>query len=154
MGHDATKVLMGTTQSSVKEVTNYPGAAVLEPGIVAHAKSDGTVTKAKADGSPVGVSLGRDLAHTTRTAVVRKGLRVPLKLKAGFTPTIGAAVLIDDAEGYGTGDGSNTAVNAVYAEPFPGAANALVLATGGVAEDAADDTGTVRVALIDYPGGL
>lgn len=152
--HDETKILMGTTQSSVKEVTNYPGAAVLEAGLVAHAKSDGTVTKAKADGSPVGVSLGADLAQTTRTAVVRKGLRVPLKLKAAFTPTIGAAVEIDDAEGYGTGDGTRTAVNAVYAEPYPGAANALVSATGGIAEGATSDAGTLRVALIDFPGGL
>lgn len=154
MGHSQTKVMMGSTQSSVKEVTNYPGAATLEAGLVAHAKSDGTVTKAVADGSPVGVSLGKDQSDTTRTAVARKGLRVPLKLKAGFSPTIGAVVLIDDAEGYGTGDGSNTAVNAVYVEPYPGAANALVHATGGVAEGATDDTGTLRVALIDFPGGL
>jgi hypothetical protein len=152
--HDQTKVLMGSTGSSYKEVTNYPGAATLEAGLVAHAKSDGTVTKAKADGSPVGVSMGKDLASTTRSVVCRKGLRVPLKLKAGFTPTIGAAVEIDDAEGYGTGDGTKTAVNAVYCEPYPGAANALVSATGGIAEGATDDTGTVRVALIDFPGGL
>jgi hypothetical protein len=152
--HDQTHVLMGSTQSSVKEVTNYPGAATLEAGLVAHLNSDGTVTKAKADGGVVGVSLGKDLSDTLRTAVVRKGLRVPLKLKAGFTPTIGAAVLIDDDEGYGTGDGSNTAYNAVYAEPYPGAANALVSATGGVAESATADTGSVRVALIDFPGGL
>lgn len=150
MGHNTSKVQMGTTQSSYKEVTNYPGSAVLEAGLVAHAKSDGTVTKAKADGSPVGVSLGKDLAHTTRTAVVRKGLRVPLKLKSGFNPTIGAAVEIDDAEGYGTGDGTRTAVNAVYATGRIGGSGA----TGGVAEDATTDTGSVGVALIDFPGGL
>jgi hypothetical protein len=144
--HSASKVVMGTTQSSHKEVTNYPGTAALEAGLVAHAKSDGTVTKAKADGSPVGVSLGKDLADTGYTAVVRKGLRVPLKLKSGFSPTIGAAVEIDDAEGYGCGDGTRTAVNAVYVS--------AAMATGGIAEGATDDTGTLRVALIDFPGGL
>lgn len=150
MGHNTSKVLMGSTASSVKESTNYPGSAVLEAGLVAHLKSDGSVTKAKADGSPVGVSLGKDLADTLRTAVCRKGLGVPLKLKAGFNPTIGAAVLIDDAEGYGTGDGTNTAVNAVYASGRIGGSGA----TGGVAEGATTDTGTVGVALIDFPGGL
>lgn len=154
MGHSQTKVMMGSTQSSIKEVTNYPGAATLEAGVCAHAKNDGTVTAAKADGSPVGVSLGKDQSDTTRTAVCRKGLRVPLKLKAGFTPTIGAVVEIDDATGLGTGDGSKTAVNAVYCSPYAGAANALVSATGGVAEGATDDAGTLRVALIDFPGGL
>jgi hypothetical protein len=146
MGHSSSKVLMGTTGSNIKEVTNYDGSAVLEAGLVAHAKSDGTVTKAKSDGSPVGVSLGRDLSHTTRTAVCRKGTKVPLKLKAGFSPTVGAAVEIDDAEGYGTGDGSKTAVNAVYVSS--------AMATGGIAETATDDTGTLRIALIDFPGGL
>lgn len=152
MGHDAAKVLMGSTASSVKEVTNYPSPSnvVLEAGLVAHLKSDGTVTKAKADGSPIGVSIGKDLSDIGRTAVARKGLRVPLKLKAGFNPTIGAAVEIDDAEGYGTGDGSKTAVNAVYASGRLGGSGA----TGGVAEGATSDTGTVGVALIDFPGGL
>lgn len=150
MSHNANKVLMGSTGSNIKEATNYPGAAVLEAGLVAHAKSDGTVTKAKADGSPVGVSLGADLAHSTRSVVCRKGLKVPLKLKAGFNPTVGAAVLIDDAEGYGTGDGTNTAVNAVYATGRLGGSGA----TGGIAEGASTDTGSVGVALIDFPGGL
>lgn len=150
MSHDASKVLMGATGSSHKEVTNYPGSAALEAGLVAHAKSDGTVTKAKADGSPVGVSLGKDLADTGRSAVCRKGLRVPLKLKASFNPTIGAAVLIDDAEGYGTGDGTNTAVNAVYATGRLGGSGA----TGGIVEGASSETGSVGIALIDFPGGL
>lgn len=152
MGHNASKVLMGATGSSHKESTNYPSPSnvPLEAGLVAHLKSDGTVTKAKADGSVVGVSLGKDLSDIGRTAVVRKGLRVPLKLKASFNPTIGAAVLIDDAEGYGTGDGSNTAYNAVYATGRLGGSGA----TGGIAEGASTDTGSVGVAMIDFPGGL
>lgn len=152
MSHNANKVLMGATQSSVKEVTNYasPSNVPLEAGLVAHLKSDSTVTKAKADGSPVGVSLGKDLSDIGRTAVARKGLRVPLKLKAGFNPTVGAAVLIDDAEGYGTGDGTNTAVNATYATGRLGGSGA----TGGIAEGATSDVGTIGVALIDFPGGL
>lgn len=152
MGHSTSKVLMGSTNSNHKESTNYPSPSnvPLEAGLVAHLKSDGTVTKAKADGSVVGVSIGKDLSDIGRTAVVRKGLGVPLKLKAGFNPTIGAAVEIDDAEGYGTGDGTKTAYNAVYASGRIGGSGA----TGGVAEGATTDTGTVGVALIDFPGGL
>lgn len=148
--HNASKVLMGSTESNIKESTNYPGTTALEAGLVAHAKSDGTVTKAVADGSPVGVSLGKDLSDTGRTVVCRKGLRVPLKLKAAFDPTIGAVVSIDDAEGYGTGDGSKTAVNAVYATGRLGGTGV----TGGIAEGATSDAGSIGVALIDFPGGL
>jgi len=152
MGHNASKALMGATASSIKEATNYPSPSnvALEAGLVAHLKSDGTVTKAKADGSVVGVSMGKDLSDTGRTVVCRKGLGVPLKLKAAFNPTVGAAVEIDDAEGYGTGDGTRTAYNAVYATGRLGGSGA----TGGIAEGAADDTGTVGVALIDFIGGL
>lgn len=149
MGHNANKVLMGATRSSVKESTNYPTTTVLEAGLVAHLKSDGLVTKALADGSPVGVSLGKGLSDTGRTVVCRKGLGVPLKLKTGFNPTIGAAVEIDDAEGYGTGDGSKTAVNAVYASTRLG-----TLVSGGIAEGDTTTDGSVGVALIDFPGGL
>jgi hypothetical protein len=45
--HDASKALMGSTSSSMKEVTNYPTTTALEAGLVAHLKSDETVTKAK-----------------------------------------------------------------------------------------------------------
>ncbi len=150
MGHNALRVLMGSTGSSVKEVTNFPGTTSLEAGLVAHLKSDGTVTKAKSDGTPVGVSLGKDLSDTGRTAVCRKGLRVPIKLKAGWNPTIGAAVEIDDGEGYATNDGSKTAVNAVYAS-----GRLDTTTKGGIAEGATSAVdGTVGVALIDFPGGL
>jgi hypothetical protein len=149
--HDASKALMGSTSSSMKEVTNYPTTTALEAGLVAHLKSDETVTKAKADGQPVGVSLGKDLSDTGRTAVCRKGLGVPVKLKASFNPTIGAVVYIDDAEGYATGDGTKTAVNAVYASGRLGGSGA----TGGIAEGSSSDASpSVGVALIDFPGGL
>lgn len=140
MGHNANQALMGATQSSVKEVTNYPGT--LEAGFVAHLKNDNTLAKAKNQGAKIGVSLGKDLSDIGRTAVARKGLRVPLILKADFNPVIGAVVEIDDTEGYGTGDGTKTAVNAVYATGR--------LSSGGIGEDG----NTKGVALIDFPGGL
>lgn len=150
MAHDASKAVMGSTQSNLRDVSDYPGTVALEAGLVAHLKTDGTVSKAKADGSVVGVSLGKDMSDTGWTAVCRKGLRVPLKIKAGFNPDIGQPVYIDDAEGYGTGDGTKTIYNAVYATNRLGGPGE----TGGIAEGATSDAGTIGIALIDFPGGL
>lgn len=142
MSHDSTKVLMGAGTSNVSEISNKKGAAVIEAGLVVRLKSDDTPSVAKADGSLLGVSMGRDLSDTGRTAIARKGLGIPVKLASGFTPVIGAAVAVSDTTGEaktytGTGDGY---VNAVY--------KSAVLT--GIGEDGLDK----RVALIDFPGGL
>jgi hypothetical protein len=142
MGHDANKVLMGSTQTSYKVVDNYAGS--IDAGKIVRLKSDGTLSLAKADGAPLGISLGKGLSDNSRTAVVRKGTRVPILLTAAFSPTVGAQVAISDTTGLakaytGTGD---SYVNAVYATGK--------LSNGGVAEDGS----SVDVALIDFPGGL
>lgn len=155
MGHNANKVHMGSTQSSVKEVSNYEtvSGSVVEAGLACIMESSGKISIDTSEGQLVGISLGRNLSDVgSRTAVCRKGLRVPVKLKAGFNPTIGAAVAIEDDTGLaraytGTGD---RYVNAVFASGRLGGSGA----TGGVAEGATTDTGTVGVALIDFPGGL
>lgn len=143
MSHDATKVLMGSTGSNVKEVSNHIGE--IEAGKFVRLKSDDTLSIAQADGALLGVSLGKSLSDTARTAICRKGLRVPVLLTASFTPTVGAAVAVSDTTGLakaytGTGD---RYVNAVYAT--------TKLSTGGIKEDG---TTGADVALIDFPGGL
>ena len=154
MGHNTSKVLMGTTGSSVKEVTNYQSVsgATIEAGLAVVQESSGKISLDTSEGALVGVSLGADLSGTNRTAVCRKGLRVPIKLKAGFDPTIGAQVAIEDDTGLakaytGTGD---RYVNAVYSSGRIGGTTA----TGGVTESATTDTGTIGAAYIDFPGGL
>ncbi len=154
MSHNADKVLMGGTGSSVKEVTNFQtvSGTAIEAGLACILESTGKISLDTSEGALVGISLGKDLSDTGRTAVCRKGLKVPVKLKSGFNPTIGAAVAIEDDTGLaraytGTGD---RYVNAVYATGRLGG-NA---ATGGIAEGATGDTGTVGVALIDMVGGL
>jgi len=144
MSHNAGKVLMGSSESSGKEITNYPSVSdtVVEAGCVCILESTGKVSKDTSEGSIVGLSVGKDLAHTNRTAVARKGIRVPLKLASGFTPTVGARVAIQDDTGLGkayTGTGDRY-VNAVYAS------SKIV----GIGEDGLDKD----VALIDFPGGL
>lgn len=139
MSHSESVVLMGTTKSSIKEVTNKKGA--IAAGTGTRLKSDDTITTAKADGELLGISLGVDLSDTDRTAICVKGLKVPVLLKAEFDPTIGAVVELDDVTGLATGDGDKTAVNAVYVSER---------IAGGINEAGE----TVGVALVDFPGGL
>ncbi len=154
MSHNTSKALMGATASSHKEVTNFQSVSgtPIEAGLACILESTGKLSLDTSEGSLVGISLGKDLSDIGRTAVVRKGLRVPVKLKSGFNPTIGAAVAIEDDTGLArayTGSGDRY-VNAVYASGRLGG-NA---ATGGVVEGATTDTGTIGVAYIDFPGGL
>jgi hypothetical protein len=88
--HDATKVLMGTTQSSDRTVDSKVGS--LPAGTIVRLKSDGTLSKAAADGEALGISLGKDLSDTDKIAIVRRGLKVPLLLTDSFEPTVGAQV--------------------------------------------------------------
>jgi hypothetical protein len=137
--HDATKVLMGTTQSSDRTVDSKVGS--LPAGTIVRLKSDGTLSKAAADGEALGISLGKDLSDTDKIAIVRRGLKVPLLLTDSFEPTVGAQVTIDDVTGIGKAAGSGvTGVNATFAS--------------GVLTGIAEDGIEVDVALIDMPGGL
>lgn len=140
MGHDETKVLLGSTKSSFKVIDNSVGS--IEAGLVVHQKSDGTISVAKADGSILGVSIGKDLSDAGRTNVVRAGLGVPVLVKSGQTPVLGAQVAIHDTTGdAGTvGETNFTAVNAVYVK----------VGLTGIKEDGT----TATVALIDMQGGL
>lgn len=143
MGHDSSKILMGSTQSNHREVMNRVGS--IAAGKVVRLKSDDTISVAKADGEILGVSLGKDLSNTNRTAYVNDGLAVPIALKSGFTdPAIGAQVAIDDTTGEAvayTGSG-NTYVNAKYVS---GAKTAVLEDGTEVATGA---------AYIDMQGGL
>lgn len=139
--HDATKVLMGQTNSSMKEVDNHSGdPATFQAGLVVHLKSDDTLSLAVADGSKMGISLGRSLSDTKRTTIVRKGIRVPVQVTAAFTPVVGAQVQFSTTTGKCVTSG--TAVNAFYS----------AISLTGIDEDGA--TMADPVALIDFPGGL
>jgi hypothetical protein len=138
MPQDITKSLMGSTQSTFKDVSCLPGD--IEAGKFVVSKSDGTYTSTLADGVLVGVSLGKDLSGTGAFfSVVRRGTRVPVLIDA-FTPTIGAQVQADATSGIAVASG--TAVNAAFSSARLDA----------VKEDGT--TVTNGCALIDFPGGL
>lgn len=139
--HNATKVLMGSTRSNIREVDNRKGN--IAAGLLVRLKSDDTIVVTLADGSALGVSLGKDLSNVGRTAICRKGLSVPVKLASGFTtPVIGGQVAFSDTTGEAiayTGSG-NSYVNATYAS--------------GVLTGVLEDGTEANVALIDFPGGV
>lgn len=139
--HNASKVLLGSTVNSDRTVTNHAGNVAA--GIVCRQKADGTLSLAKADGQALGVSLGKDLSEAGRTAICRRGLKVPILLTAAFTPTVGAAVHVSDTTGLAGAAGAGfTATLAVYAS---GALTA-------VKEDGTEVA--AGAALIDMAGGL
>jgi hypothetical protein len=114
MAHDATKILGGTVKMTGAVVDNFLGT--IAAGTIVRMKSDGTIVVTKADGEALGVSLGKSMSDTSRTAVCRSGLMVPVLLTAGFTPTVGAQVCFSDTTGLAIASGAGaTAVNAEYA---------------------------------------
>lgn len=138
MSHDASKVMMGNTSSSFKTIDNRAG--VIAAGLAVRLKSDDTISVAEADGSLLGISVGKSLSDTSRTAVCRRGTRVPIQVTTSFNPTIGAQVKIDATSGKASTDGTGT--NAIYAS------QALTM----IAEDGTETA--AACALIDMPGGL
>lgn len=141
MGHDATKVQMGNVGSNIKEIDNRLGdPATFQAGLCVHLKSDDTLSLASANGSKLGVSMGRSLSDTKRTAICRKGVDVPVQVTNGFTPVVGAQVQFSTTTGKVVTSG--TAVNAFYKK----------VGLTGVDEDG--NNLADPVALIDFPGGL
>ncbi len=139
--NDPTKVLMGEVGSNLKEIDNRPGdPATFQAGLVVHLKSDDTLSLASADGSKLGVSIGRSLSGTLRTVICRKGIKVPVQVTNGFTPVLGAQVQFSTTTGKAVTSG--TAVNAVY----------VAISLTGIDEDG--NAISDPVALIDFPGGL
>lgn len=142
MAHDANKHLLGTTRSSYKVVDNVPGTH--EAGLVITRDDDGTYDVTLSTGSRVGVSLGKSLSDTSRFALCRQGLNVPVQVGSG-TPVVGAQVAVSDTTGKTvdyTGSG-NDYVNAVYVT--------AKITNGGIKEDG---TTLCDIAFIDFPGGL
>lgn len=141
MPHNASLIQLGSTQSSNRTVDNVKAAEASFPaGLCVHLSNAGALSLAASAGSKLGISLGKSLSNSGYVSICRKGLRVPIQLTNGFTPTIGAAVQISTTTGKAVASG--TTVNATYV-------------TGALS--AVDEDGVAvadGVALIDFPGGL
>jgi hypothetical protein len=78
--HDATKVLMGVTESSDRVVTaeNADPATFVAGLCVRRSSTEGGLSLSS--GAFIGVSAGKSLSDTKKTAVIRTGNRVPVQL--------------------------------------------------------------------------
>lgn len=140
MSHDPSKILLGTVQSSIREIGNKKGTILA--GRAVRLKSDGGISSASADGSLIGISVGRDLSNAGHTSYALRGAGVPLELEASFTPVQGAVVHLSNTTGKGAAAGAGaTATAAVYASGLKSG-----IPEGGGAE--------VPAAYIDFAGGL
>lgn len=147
--HNASQVLLGATPSSVKSISRFDSdPATFVAGTAVRAASGGGLTTTKASGFLCGISLGKSLSDTKKTAVARTGLAVPILLtddSNSYAYVVkGAKVYVDDVTGKAnivdTGDVTTTITDAVYAS--------------GVLDGIAEDGSIVKVALVDMPGGL
>lgn len=80
MSHDASKVLLGQTESSDKAGSEVfaSNPATYLAGLAVRRASTGLLSVTKAAGSWVGISLGKSLSDVAKTAVLRAGSRVPV----------------------------------------------------------------------------
>ena len=147
--HDPTKQLLGATNSSAKEVSQHAvDPASFVAGTAVRQKSDGLLSVTKADGMLIGISLGKSLSDTKKTAVARTGSEIPILLTDDSDDysyvVLGAKVYVDDVTGLANipddGEVTTTITDAVY--------------VSGPLDGIAEDGSTVKVALVDIPGGL
>lgn len=136
MAHDATKVVLGGTVSSIKDVRSAKG--VVAAGMICSKKADGTLESPATTGKLCGVSLGKDLSNAGFSSYCERGNGVPVLLKAAFTPTQGGDVWYEPATGLcAASSGSAVQLNAVYASGL----------LTGIKEDG---TTTTQAATIDF----
>lgn len=98
MGHDATKVLMGSTGSSSKQGSeNYPSdPATFVAGLAVRRNSSNLLSLSSADGRWAGISLGRTLSDFKRTCVLESGEKVPVLVEG--EPARGTVVITSYAD--------------------------------------------------------
>ena len=147
--HNAGQVLLGATKSSDKAVTEYASdPASYVAGTAVRVASTGLLALAKASGTLAGISLGKSLSDTSKTAVCRSGLGVPILLTDDEDDyayvVIGAKVYVDDVTGLANivddETETTTITDAVY--------------VSGVLDGINEAGALVKIALVDMPGGL
>jgi hypothetical protein len=82
--HDPTKVLMGAPYSSAREISTHDSdPSTFKAGLAVRRDSSNALSLAVGDGQWVGVSLGKSLSDTKKTAVARTGMGIPVLLEGG-----------------------------------------------------------------------
>jgi hypothetical protein len=123
--HDSTKVLMGQSLQSGKEISRFDSDPASFPaGVCVSLGSDGGLSLLKSAGMRVGVSMGRSLSDHKKTSVLRAGDGVPvlahLKRSTGTITITNIANLVDGTDDTITIGG--TAFTATDGDVTPGQA--------------------------------
>lgn len=80
MGHDSNRAALAGNGSSTSELESFGvNPASFPAGLCVSLGSDGLPSLLKSAGMRIGVSKGKSLADHSRTAVLRTGLRVPVR---------------------------------------------------------------------------
>jgi hypothetical protein len=78
--HNASKVLLGSSLSSAKEISTFDSdPATYKAGLCVSLASTGGLSLLSSAGMRVGVSLGKSLSDSKKTAVLRTGEGVPVQ---------------------------------------------------------------------------
>lgn len=146
MGHDVSKVLMGATQSSIRDVRSVKGSVAA--GLALHINVSTKVASAAAAGAVlVGVSLGRDLSNAGFSAYAERGNKVPIQLGTAFTPTQGDDVWYDNTSGKAVASNGSIEVVALNAK--------FSFVEGSAKKSGIQEDGTlVDVAYIDFNANI
>jgi hypothetical protein len=166
--HDATKVLLGTVRGSGKVVAQYDNnPATYAAGLVVSLDSSGDLSTDLSDGSRIGVSLGKSLSDTSKTAVCHKGLQVPIKVKNNYSKiititsyanlinagddeiTVGETVFVAQSGAATPGDATFRAATSNAATATSLATQINAHATAGALVEAVDDGDTVRIMILE-----
>lgn len=125
MSHDASKQLLGATNSSAKDAISAfdSDPATYEAGLAVRVNSSNVLSVTKAHGEWAGISLGKSLSDHKKTAVIRAGNAVPILLTDLAAAATGT-VTIDDYSKAHTGGGDTVEVAGVE---FVGQTGAVTL---------------------------
>lgn len=78
--HDAAKVVLGGAHSSIRDVECFAGSpATFLAGLRVCLDSNGDLSLDAADGMAIGISKGKSLSDTSKTDVIRAGMRIPVR---------------------------------------------------------------------------
>lgn len=144
--HDVSKVQMGSTLSSIKDVRSAKGTVAA--GLVVHrSPTQPLLATIGSDGVIAGVSLGKDMSNAGHTAFAERGNGVPIQLGTGYTPAMGDDVWYDNTSGKAVASNGSVEVVALNAK--------FSFVSGNCKKTGLQEDGTsVDVAYIDFNANL
>lgn len=138
--HDASKVLLGSTGSSAKDVSMHDSdPATYMAGLCVSLANNSSLSLLKSAGRRIGVSLGKSLSDHKKTAVLRAGESVPVRIE----PKKASGVATIDNHAHLVSSGGDTVTVAGVAFT----AQAVAASLGDATFQAASSNGATATSL-------